>query len=231
VRRIDVVARRVVAQHHHLGPLQRHDAEGLGPPPVVADALADDHLVLEHLPDIEAQVADLEILLLEMLVRHRRPVIVMAGQVDLAVLADQSPVRPDQDRRIEMMRRALFFCPLGVAKVEANTLLTRQLEQRQRLRARHLALEILLDLVRIFHPVAREEGRQRELREHDELGAAAVGFLQHLDHALDHTRPAIGEVDRPQLGGGHFQTTGHDKASFLVILSEAKDLALRTDSI
>ena len=63
VRSIDIVGWRVVAQHDHLRALQPHDAERLGPASVVANALADDDVVLEHLPDVEAQVPDLEVLL------------------------------------------------------------------------------------------------------------------------------------------------------------------------
>src|SRR4029078_4812813 len=111
------------------GALQAHDAKGLGPAPIVANALADPHVVLEHLPDGEAEIAVLEVLLLEMLVRHVRTMVVMARQVDLAVLADHAPVRSDQDRGVEVMRRAALFRALGIAQVEADALLPRQLEQ------------------------------------------------------------------------------------------------------
>src|SRR5215203_3476735 len=57
--------RRVEAEHDELDALQAHDAVGLGPAPVVADAHADD--AAEHAPDREAEVARLEIALLEML--------------------------------------------------------------------------------------------------------------------------------------------------------------------
>src|SRR4030095_15629654 len=97
-------------------------AERLGPAPVVADALADDDLVLEHLPDVEAEIADLEVLLLEMLVGRCRPVLGMPRQMDLAVLADGAAVRPDQDRGIEAPGLPLFLRELGIAQVETDAL-------------------------------------------------------------------------------------------------------------
>src|SRR3546814_18141782 len=85
---VDVVARRVVAQRDNLGTLQAHDAEGLGPAPVVTDAHAD--LGSHGRPDTEALVADLEILLLKVLERRLRLVVGMARQMDLAVTADDA---------------------------------------------------------------------------------------------------------------------------------------------
>ena len=48
--------------------------------------------------------------------------VVMARQMDLAVLADQPPVRPDQDRGIETVGTALLLRALGIAQVEADAL-------------------------------------------------------------------------------------------------------------
>src|SRR3546814_6263552 len=96
---VDVVARRVVAQRDNLGTLQAHDAEGLGPAPVVTDAHAD--LGSHGRPDTEALVADLEILLLKVLERRLRLVVGMAWQMDLAVTADDAARPVDQHRGIE----------------------------------------------------------------------------------------------------------------------------------
>src|SRR5947207_13891255 len=62
---MNVLGRRVVAERHDLDPLQSHDAERLGPAPVVADAHPDDRM--EGAPYFEAFVADLKVALFEML--------------------------------------------------------------------------------------------------------------------------------------------------------------------
>src|SRR5215213_10676734 len=69
----------------------------LGPAAVVADAHAKD--AVEHAPDREAEVAGLEIALFQMLVAALRVVFGMAGQVHLAVAADDRPVATDEDRK------------------------------------------------------------------------------------------------------------------------------------
>jgi hypothetical protein len=62
---VDVPGRRVVAQRDDACALQAHDAIGLGPAAVIAQALADARA--QHVSDTKAVVADLEVLLLQML--------------------------------------------------------------------------------------------------------------------------------------------------------------------
>ena len=62
-----VRVRRVVAEHQQLHALQRHDPVGLRPAAIVADAHA--HHPPVEVPDREAEVADLEVVLLEVLER------------------------------------------------------------------------------------------------------------------------------------------------------------------
>src|SRR5207245_7162287 len=75
-------------------------------------------------------------------------------------------------------------------------------------------LEIAVDLGLIGHPVAREEGGQRQFREDHELGAGAVRPAQQRAEALDHRLTAVGEVDWAQLGDGGAKLTGHGGFSF-----------------
>ena len=77
---------RVVTEHDHLDALEAHDAIALGPASVVADHHAKPPA--HGLPDRPAEIAGLEIALLEILKDGVRPVIGMTRQVDLAVLAD-----------------------------------------------------------------------------------------------------------------------------------------------
>ena len=92
---MDVFDRRIVAERDDLDPLQPHDAIGLGPAPVVADAHADDRV--KGAPDFEAFIADVEVAFFEMLERRVRQMLGMAGQMDLAIAADDPAVALDQD--------------------------------------------------------------------------------------------------------------------------------------
>ena len=118
VGRRRVVQGRVVAEQHHLDVLQAHDAVGLGPAPVVADAHA--HVAAERLEHREAEIADLEVALLEMLERPLGLVLGMARQMDLAVLADDLAVALDQDRGVEAPDPPVLVGELGVAQAEAH---------------------------------------------------------------------------------------------------------------
>ncbi len=98
---LGVDRRRVETEHHHLDALQSEDAKRLRPAPVVADAHAED--AVQHAPRRKAEVAGLEIAFFEMLVAAVRVKFVVAGEVNLAVLADDDPSLVHQYRRVEMM--------------------------------------------------------------------------------------------------------------------------------
>ena len=176
-----VIVGRVVAEHDHLDALQPHDAIGLGPAPVVADAHA--HDAAEAAPDAEAQIAWLEIALLQMLMSAVRLRLGMAGQMDLAVFADDVAVAVDEDRCVEAALAAVFIDKLGVAEIETDAELLRFVEQRLRFRARHFLLVIAVELGLVLDQPAREEGGERELGEHDELGAPALRLAHQGDQA------------------------------------------------
>jgi hypothetical protein len=73
----------------------------------------------------------------------------------------------------------------------------------------HLALEKAVDLLLVGHPVAREEGRQRELGEDHNPGAAGMRLAHQRHQPADHGTARIGEMDRAELGDGRLQFTGH----------------------
>ena len=75
---VDVLDRRVVAEGDDLDPLQPHDAPGLGPAAIVADAHAHEGAVVTH--DGPAEVADLEVAFLQMLERPPWLVFGVAGR-------------------------------------------------------------------------------------------------------------------------------------------------------
>jgi hypothetical protein len=74
------------SQAHQLDSLHSHDAIGLRPAAIVADAHAD--VAAEGAPHRKAQIARLEIAFLQMLKRIVRPVVGVAWQTHLAIFAD-----------------------------------------------------------------------------------------------------------------------------------------------
>src|SRR5690606_9962829 len=152
-----IMQRRVIAEHHQLDALQAEDAIGLRPAPIVAQRHAGNSP--KGTPDAEAQVARLEIALLQVLESPPWLVLMVSRQMNLAVLADDLARLIDDDRGVEPARALAVLDQLRVAEVEADAELDGSLEQRSRLRSRHLALEVGIDLRLIAHVPAREERR------------------------------------------------------------------------
>ena len=119
----------------------------------------------------------------------------------LAVLADDVAGAVDQDRRVEAAFAIVLHGELGIAEIEADAELLRLVEQRLRLRPRHLLLVIAVELGLVLDQPAREECGQRHLREDDELGAPRLRLAHHGDQALDRILAGFGLGDRPHLGG------------------------------
>ena len=92
---------RIEAECDQLDALQCHYPVNFGPSPVIADAHAED--AAHEAPDRKAEIAWLEIALLQVLMGALRVEFGVARQVHLAVLADNRPCAVDQDCRIEMM--------------------------------------------------------------------------------------------------------------------------------
>ena len=194
-----VVGRRVVAEEHELDALQAHHPIGLGPAPVVADAHPDQPA--EQPPDAEAEVADVEVALLEMLERSGRLVLGVAGQMDLAILPDDAADGVHEDRRVVAAGDAGLLGDLRVAHTEREAQAARLLEQGLGLRPRHLGLEERVDIALLPHVPAREERRQGQLREDHEVTVTGPGLAQQHDQAHDHRAAAVVAGDRTQLGG------------------------------
>src|SRR5581483_7991996 len=195
------------AQWNDVHVLRPHHAVGLWPAPVVADARAD--VGVHGAPHAEAEVARLEVTLLQVLEGAPGLVLGMAGKMDLAVAADDAPAPVDQDRGVEATHPGPRGVQLGEAQIEAEPQPLRLAEERRRLVRRHLALEEAVDLLLIGHPPAREEGGERELREDDEVAAVAGGLAHELDEPLDHACPAVRALDRPELRRADGQDACH----------------------
>ena len=121
-----VVHRCVVAAEHHLHALQAQHPVRFGPAPVVADDHAGHPAVRG--PGTEAQVADLEVALFQVLERRLGPVLRMARQVDLAVFADDRAVAADQDGAVEAAFAACLHLELTIAEVKADAKAPRFIE-------------------------------------------------------------------------------------------------------
>src|SRR5215510_2792748 len=204
-----IVHRRVVAQEHHLHALQPHHPIRPGPAPIVADAEA--HQSAEGRPDSPAEVAHFEVTLLQMLKGAPRLVLGMTGEMDLAVFADGAAGLVHQDRGVEASHRASGLThELGVAETEADAETARLLEERTRLRPRHLTLEERVDLRLVLHPPAREEGRKGKLGKHHEVADMRLRLLQEVEEALHHLRARLRELDGPELRRAYRDHPAHD---------------------
>ena len=202
---VDVVRRRVVAQHHHFGALQAHDAKGLGPTAVVANAHA--HAGVHGVPHLEAFVAHLEVLFLQVLKWRGRFVVVVAGQVHLAVATDDVALSVHDDGCVEALALRGQF---GIAQVKANAILARQIKQRLHIGVGHGRFKVAVDLGLVGHPVAREKRGQRQLGKHHKVGVAGVGLFEQFDQAGHHGGLAVAQVDGAELGDGQGEGAFHD---------------------
>src|SRR2546423_11105538 len=108
------------------------------------------------------------------------------------------------------MRAAALLCELAIANVITDAESPSFVEQRLRDSGRHVRFEVTAVHLRlVFHPPAREERRERELRKHDETRALAVCFAHQRDQALHYRFARIGALNRPELGGGDLEMSRH----------------------
>src|SRR5262249_28973338 len=152
-------------------------AIGLRPAPVVADAHSDD--AAEAAPHREAEIAGLEVALFEMLMLASGLRRVVAGQMNLAVLADDRAGLVDEDRCIEAPLPARLECELGVAEIETDREPGSLLEEGAGLRPRHVVLEPRVELRFVLDYPARKEAGQRQLGKDDDVGVARLRIAYH----------------------------------------------------
>ena len=198
---------RVVAEHDELRPLEREHPISLGPAPVVADAHP--HHAVQGAPGAEAQVADLEVELLEMLKRILRAVVGVAREMDLAVLADDRARLVDEDGGVVAALDAALLDELRVAQVEADTEALGLVKERPGRGIGHLALEEGVELVLVLDPPARKKTGQRKLRKYHQVAAPVVRRAKELDQARDHRLAALVPRDRAELRPAHRHLAAH----------------------
>jgi hypothetical protein len=184
--------------------LQAHDAIGLRPAPVVAHRHAKD--AAERAPDLEAEIARLEVAFLQVLEGALGIELRMARQMDLAVFPDDLGGFVGEDAGVEMMPVRRQF---GISEAHRHLVPRGALEQRLRCRVRHLPLEPGIDLGLIQHVPARKECGEGQFRIDDQIGALGFGLIHQRDHALDDGFAAVGFLNRTHLGGGNIDDA-HD---------------------
>jgi hypothetical protein len=137
-------------------------------------------------------------------------VLVMARQMDLPVFAGDLARLLHKDRGVVALGQSFLPRELGVAKAKAKTQSTRFVEQCSRRGARHLRLEERVDLGLLGEEPTRKKRRQRQLGEHDQLRAHALGLSKMRDQPFDDLRARLGARDGAELGGGDGQISGHE---------------------
>ena len=133
----------------------------------------------------------------------------MAGQMHLAVLADNLAIAVDQDRGVVVVA---VRGQLRVAQIEADIVLRGLVEQRARGGVRHLALEPRIDLSLIGHVPAREEGGERKFGEHHEVDALRVRLIEQVAQPLYDGLAGLGFLDGTGLGSSNADNAGHQEA-------------------
>ncbi|MEY9916600.1 hypothetical protein ABIF99_002915 [Bradyrhizobium japonicum] len=188
--------------------MQAEHAPGFRPAAVVADHHAHDRMGpgRARAESGKAEVAIVEIALLELLVARAFARLDRARQMHLAIAAEDLAVAIDQDRAIIT---PAIRGQLGIADIEADAQRARTVEQFCHGRVRHAALEIVVERVAFEQP-AREEGGEGKLGKHHEAGAAAGGLLQHVEHPRQRMLARIGFLRRPHLCGGGAKDTNQD---------------------
>src|SRR5712692_9098061 len=85
---------RVVTQQDDLGPLESQHTVGLDPTAIVADAHS--HHAAEGPPGPKAEIAHLKVAFLQILKRMVRMAVGVAGQVNLAIFANDAAIGGDE---------------------------------------------------------------------------------------------------------------------------------------
>ena len=156
--------------------------------------------------DGEAEVADFEVALFQMLNRAFGVELGMAGQVNLAVFQHDLAGGVDQDGGVVVVPVRGAF---GVAEVEGQVEAAGGIEERGGFVGGEAGLEPKVGLGTVFKIVPGEKGGERQFGKDDEFGAAGLGAFHETDHAGDGAVAALGALDGAELGGGDGQCPRH----------------------
>ncbi len=116
----------------------------------------------------------------------------MAGDVYLAEKGHYRPVPLDQDLAVVVVA---IRGQLGVPEAETDSQVSSLVKEGFRGGTGHLGFEPGVDGGRVFLPPAGEKRRQRQLREHHQLGPMMMGFLKQRDEPLDHLGTGLVTTD------------------------------------
>ena len=125
----------------------------------------------------------------------------VTGQVNLAVPGDDRAVTLDEHLGVEAMPCAagIGIGQLGVAEAEPDATPAGLVEQRLGVRTRHRRLVEVVELGDVLDEPPREERRQRQLREHDELATPLVSLDEQRQQPLDDVLAGVVASDRTEL--------------------------------
>src|SRR5215470_3264792 len=99
LRRKRMMARGIIAKDHHLNILKAHDPVSFRPAAVIANAHA--HICAHGPPDAKTEIPDFEIALFKMLKWAFRLIVSVAGQMNLAIFANDPAGAIYKDRGVE----------------------------------------------------------------------------------------------------------------------------------
>jgi len=133
-------------------------------------------------------------------------VVVVAGQVYLAVAAHDLAFAVDDDGGVEALALRGEF---GVAQVKANAILARQIKQGLHVGVGHGRFKVAVDFGLVGHPVTRKKRGQRQLWEDHKVRVAGVGLFEQFDQARHHGGFAVAQMDGAELGHGQGEGAFH----------------------
>ena len=201
--------RGVVADEGEFATLETKHPVSLRPAPVIADGHA--HHPAEAGEHLEG-VARLEVVALQMLEGPPRFVILVTGQVDLAVVAYYPAIPFDEYHRVVTVA---VGSQLGIAEVKTHSEAGRLVEQGLSLGTGHLGLEEVVELGDVGRPPAGEEGGKRQFGEHDKITVRVGPPAEQDQEAFHHLGAGVVSLDGTHLSRADGQGTAHGVASEL----------------
>ena len=151
-------------------------------------------------------IAGFEVVALQMLEGPPRLMVLMAGEVNLAVATHDGAVSFHENRRVVAVSVGREF---GIPQVETHIEATGLVKQGLRLGAGHLGLVEPVGLSQVVDPPPRKEGCQGEFREHHQFAPGLGSLAEQGDEPLDDHRSGVSQLDGADLGRPYGEGARH----------------------